>query len=522
MFEDLFFDKRSEVSYRLFKLMKSLSGNSLTVSRLSTLMNLSYPQTYKAHQEVYADLVEINNKQLNRDVTVDSSFQELAGDITVEAYRFFLLKQSLAFQFIDEAFQNDGVDIDEFAKRAGLSTATIRRRLDPFRDLMQRNKLYFDQTTWAPRGPEFGLRSLLNAFYFEGYRGGPWPFENTISREDARQIFLVINKHNMLGVDQTDVISRGNLIMIGVLKMRLKQGHAVPMSTRFDQLISYEKNADNEPFTAKYFPNVTERVLTNEMRHYHFLRAVVMSSSAHDTHGGRELRTHLQSFANPVDDFVQKVMDDLTTDMDSLSKLHTRGDVVLQTNMYRLGMAYYVMNGPYVRSSDFAERNALQNSGRGVYAQVAAAINSIPDSEPAGQFKRFMPDIAESLFNIFRMKFADFDATPMLKVTVEVDQRELVTDDMLQYLQDMNLIQLIPQSHANEADVILSSSSAVNTMIKKMGYATEDERQPEILYWGLENHDLDLFRLAETIRNFALAKAGEEKSHRDSHLIEGY
>ncbi|WDF82434.1 helix-turn-helix domain-containing protein [Lacticaseibacillus pabuli] len=522
MFENLFFDKRSEVAYRLFKLMKSLSGNSLTVSRLSTLMDLSYPQTYKAHQEVYADLVKINKENLNRDVTEEATFQELAENISVECYRFFLLQQSLAFRFIDEAFRNDGADIGAFAKAAGLSTATIRRRLDPFRDLMQRNKLYFDQVSWAPRGPEFGLRCLLDTFYYEGYRGGPWPFEKVISQDEARQIYLIINQHKMLGVDQTDVISRGNLIMIGVMKMRLAQGHAVPISTRFDQLVPYEKNPDNEPFTTTYFPGITERVLTNEMRHYHFVRAVAMSSSPYDTQGGRELREHLHSFANPVDDFVQHVLNELTADMDSFSKMHTRGDVILQSNMYRLGTAYYVMNGPYVRSSDFAERNVLQNSGRGVYAQVAAAINGIPDSEASGQFKRFMPDIAESLFSIIRANFADFDAAPVLKVTVEVDQRELATDDMLQFLQDMNVIQLIPQNHANEADVVISSSSAVNDMIKKMGYTSEDARQPEIIYWGLENHDLDLFRLAETIRNIASAKAGDQASGKDSHLIEGY
>lgn len=95
MFEASFFDRHSLINYQLFRAMKTLQQTTMSINTLSRNTGLSYSQTYTAFQTVLAQL-----NQILPDKKIDeSSFAAVLPDVSIDRYRFSLLKNSLPLNF---------------------------------------------------------------------------------------------------------------------------------------------------------------------------------------------------------------------------------------------------------------------------------------------------------------------------------------------------------------------------------------------------------------------------------------
>lgn len=174
MFEAYFFDKRSTINYRVYRVLKALQNTDFTVNRLSQEAQLSYSQAYNAFQDIMADL------QAMTDATVpiadEEAFQKLGVDVTVDQYRFHLLRDSMAFNFFDYAFKAENPDVHQFCAQNDLSISTLRRRVEGFKTYLQSKGVALNTSTWAPEGSELRIRMVMINFFVLAYRGVGWPF----------------------------------------------------------------------------------------------------------------------------------------------------------------------------------------------------------------------------------------------------------------------------------------------------------------------------------------------------------
>lgn len=110
MFEASFFDRHSLINYQLFRAMKTLQQTTMSINTLSRNTGLSYSQPYTAFQTVLAQL-----NQILPDKKIDeSNFAAVLPDVSIDRYRFSLLKNSLPFEFFDGVFKNPHSDFHAF------------------------------------------------------------------------------------------------------------------------------------------------------------------------------------------------------------------------------------------------------------------------------------------------------------------------------------------------------------------------------------------------------------------------
>ncbi|WP_127849784.1 helix-turn-helix domain-containing protein [Lacticaseibacillus hulanensis] len=520
MFEAYFFDKHADTTYRLFKLLKSLNGAPFTINKLSKQLGLSYQQTYNAYQDIMADLrhmqanLEEHHTFTGEDCVMNSmvkrstdavenaepenemSFNEVAEGIHVDNYRFHLLQNSLTFCFFDRVFKNDGINVTEFCRECGISMSTLRRRVEPFRDFLQNNRIQIDPGTWEIHGGELVIRQLLTSFYNEGYRGAGWPFTN-VDRDQVKKVFNIINdaSDNALGIDHLSVATKRNIITIGVQLMRMQQGHFFTVNPRLQLLLRNFGELDNLVFTQEYFPDYPESTLHAERNYYYCARIGQTIMSTQDTRASAQLREYLSSFNNPVDRFVTGLFDALTADLENPEALHLRADKVLMTNMYKVVFLYYVMDGNFVKPSDFADTSELLESGAPLLKKITDYIEGLPKTDECHLFHRYLPAIAQSLFTVFIPELADFYTTPTLNVKLEMEAQSFITRDMLNYLRDSSTIRIMNSDTQEVPDLIITSVPNVTGMYDVLNGRPSVDSGVPTFYWGTDNHDADLYNL---------------------------
>lgn len=530
IFEAFFFDKHAETTYRLFKLLKSLNGAPFTINKLSKQLGMSYQQTYNAYQDIMDDLQVIQaemteNKSASvqtgvmdsasqanakkaapvstdkdSDPATEMSFNSVAANIHVDNYRFHLLQGSLTFRFFDRVFQDGSIDANAFCLDNGVSISTLRRRVEPFRDFLQNNRVQFDPGTWEMHGGELIIRQLLASFYDEGYRGAGWPFR-TVPHDEALQLFNAINQagDRALGIDRLSVATKRNMILIGVQLLRMQQGHIFTVNPRLQLLLRNFGELDPLIFTPTIMPDYDERTLHAERNYYYCARIGQIIMSTQETRSCFQLRDYFASFPNPVDRFVSGLFESLVADLEPPEMLHLRADKVLYTNLYKVTFLYYVMDGTFVNPSDFTDTTELLESGAPLVEKITNYIEELPKSDECHLFSRYLPSLAKSLFTVLIPDLADFETKPRLNVKLEMEAQSFITRDMLNFLKDASTIRILNSDTQEIPDLIITSMPNVTGMYDDMnGRASVDSGVPTF-YWGADNHDADLYNLMKQL-----------------------
>ncbi|WP_155286520.1 helix-turn-helix domain-containing protein [Lacticaseibacillus zhaodongensis] len=521
MFESYFFDKHAGVKFRLFQLLKSLNGAGFTINKLSKTLGYSYQQTYNAFQDLMADLETMAGKvhtvttdQDSEDGDKENDFAALATDIHVDSYRFYLLQDSITFRFFNTVFQNDGVDSKAFCAAENISSSTLRRRIEPFRIFLQEKQIRFDYATWAMQGTELQIRMLMNTFYTEAFRGAGWPFAE-IDESKVKQLFSQINADSdKVGVAPVPFATKQLLVILGVQLLRIKQHKYFITNPRLQSITNhYSGYANNYSpsatliFNKDHFPHLVDRVLQAELEYYRFIRSTLLASGTEDTATDRNLRTYFCSFSNPVATFVAQLMDALTSNLAPSSSLHIRADKILQSNFYRIGYTFFVLDGAFVKSSDFNDSAEVMAGGKPLYDKIYKFIDELPTSSAAHLYTRFLPDIAQSVFYALVPDLSDFETEPPLTIRVENENQSFISRDVFKFLSALSMVRVIPDDSDEQADVIITSAPNVSQMAAEMaGAKLKWKHTPTMIYWGNENEDSDLYRLMVELMDLAAAK----------------
>lgn len=508
MFEQFFLDKHDQVAFDLFKMLKARGDEPFTINRLSGELNLSYQKTLKTYHELEANLRAMQTAAGQSERAAAEAFTDLAMGVHVDSYRFFLLQRSVCFQFYTELLQNGAIDLEAFAKDHGVSTSTLRRKAEPFRRFLYERQLAFDMTNWVLQGSELTIRQLMTSFFNEAYRGGSWPFTN-ISKDEVAACYTTLqNMPSMFEDPHPQVITLRRLISLAVQLLRIKQKHYFVPTAQMNQMLAESKQVNDLIFTSEYFPHIPRRALAAERCYYYFMRISKLDLSRQTSHLQQNIYTYFTSFDSPVRDFADQLLQALTDPLEPFQRLRVRSDQSLRTNLYRVVYTYYVINGTFIKASDFSDVTEYNASGDLLRKQIRNFIHHIPQHAPGRIFKRFLPDIAESIFFVLLPDYEDFHPHALLQVRLEIEIQGIITRDMLDFMQGLGLIHILPDNSAAPADVVITSSPNLTQMMATMsGHLISADEQPNTIYWGSDNTDDDLYSLLSKLRSMADAKA---------------
>lgn len=209
--------KRIELSRNKQPLVEEVN-----VRQVAMLLNRSYGSLYNMYMSIIGDLKEITG---SKDDDIKTLFS-----VPTDAYHYFLVNKSDAFDFIKILLKGETVTFQEFWEAHDTSKATALRHLKGVRDLIRSFdiRIYYDPLRLE--GDENKIRLVLTMLFWIATEGHTWPFEE-VDREDALKAFdIAVNRFQL---EKPNILTRElGAYSIVVTYYRLLQGHMV--STEMD------------------------------------------------------------------------------------------------------------------------------------------------------------------------------------------------------------------------------------------------------------------------------------------------
>lgn len=131
LYEELMMDSGMLTKFKVFKRITQINQSDISITQLSEELSLNYQQAFIIVNEINNDLVKV--------ISTHPSILQKAGKIdstkllvTIDEYRYFLLKKSVPFQFILYFLNHDSPNIDDFCQRYYVSRSTVSRKIFAF------------------------------------------------------------------------------------------------------------------------------------------------------------------------------------------------------------------------------------------------------------------------------------------------------------------------------------------------------------------------------------------------------
>lgn len=494
MFEASFFDRHSLTNYQLFRAMKTLPQTTLSINALSRATGLSYSQTYTAFQTVLVQL----NQMIPAETIDEANFAQFLGNVTINQYRFALLKKSLPFVFFDDVFKNPHPDFHTFKEVHQTSVSTLRRRITPFRDYLADNGVNLNSTTWAIEGDELHIRLAMFTFFMLAYRGAGWPF----SAEEEKQAKTLLTVINQTDPDfllmPVEPMSKEALVVLAIQLMRIKQGHPLLPNRRMQLLFSGHEDLPDLIFTSEQFPNLSDSQLKAEKQFYYFMRLYFMTVTRQPQKIDRQLLTHFGETDNLVNRFVTGLVDHLNDQLKKTDRQPIAESQVMIANLYRLSFNEYVLNGRFSQRLDFAQSLYDEADSSTLATAIQRYLKQIPKSMPESVFADFPDQFISGLYLLVSDNYPELNHDMQMIVNVLIEHDSFAKRDLLDFLNDLGFIRVVPPVEAVKPDLIITSITKPKRVIPRLGHPF-DPTTP-LITWMPEPTDLDYFHLYQRLK----------------------
>ncbi|MBO0441350.1 helix-turn-helix domain-containing protein [Candidatus Enterococcus ikei] len=233
LYEELMMDSGMLAKFSLFKRITQINQTDISITQLSEELFLNYQQTSIIVTEINNDLVKI--------ISTHPSILKKAGKIdstkllvTIDEYRYFLLKKSVPFQYIFYFLNHDSPNIDDFCERYYVSRSTVSRKMLPLKNHVKQFNLRFTYTEANLTGDERSVRVALFDALWLGTRGTTWPFKS-VAIEDAQKLAEAFAEYFPLS--RTYLGSRELTYFAAIFLCRTRKKYFVSYDERYDFLL---------------------------------------------------------------------------------------------------------------------------------------------------------------------------------------------------------------------------------------------------------------------------------------------
>lgn len=495
LYEQLMMDSGTLMKFKIFKSITKIKEHNYSISRLSDVFSLQYQQTFIFLSEINNDLKRIDTRHasiLKKAGKIDRSLLT----ITVDEYRYFLLKGSVPFQYLLYLLNDDSPTIEDFCQKNFVSRSTISRKMLPLQQHLKQFKLRFTYTESNLIGDERLVRVVLYNFIWLGTRGTIWPFKT--SREDAEK--FANNASNYFFLSKSYLEFQEIAYFSAVFLSRIRKKEFVKYDKRYDIIMK-----DNPYYDYRKLNNEIGilRTLTTEQLKAEFSFIFFLS--------------HYTPYYKNIDDpfLIQTIKDftqrtnpvySLVSEFLAYSKqevfLHDSNvpeNPLLLVNLLNASFLFYVLRQPFPNLQKLVEKHGKRRTAEEFLEQKIQDFFDIKSQEKEYAYlynvKKY---IVQTYKHILLPYFDELQVSETLNVGIAFGHNYLLIQRIYYFLNSLGFVNASPYEEAltDSYDLVISSTFLL----------LKTHPDLPIYYWDLSDSEEELLELYKTLQQLFKAK----------------
>lgn len=458
LYEKLMMDSGMLTKFTLFKRITQMNQTDLSITQLAEEFSLNYQQASIIAAEINNDLKKI--------CSTHPSILHKAGKInstkllvTIDEYRYFLLKKSVPFQYILYFLNHDSPNIDDFCQRYYVSRSTVSRKMLPLKKHVKQFNLRFTYTDANLTGDERSVRVALFDALWLGTRGTVWPFEN-VSLEEVEKLTEAFAEYFPLS--RTYLGAKELTYFAAIFLCRTRKKIFVPYDERYDFLMKDNAYYDFERLNKELGPlqSLSPKHSKGESSFIFFLAHYAPFYTLDDDPSLHQTLHDFSVRPNPVYELVQDFItyakiNIFKKEPDILDK------PIIIGNLINITFTFYVLGKPFPNLQNLVE---IPDQKRKADQSLELKLQEFFEEKAREKEYKFVYTIKKPLVAAFKsVLLPTFDKpkhSEHLKVGVAFEHNFTLVRMIYQFLNDLGFVDASPyQEDLNDSyDLVISSS----------------------------------------------------------------
>ncbi|MDA9471413.1 helix-turn-helix domain-containing protein [Enterococcus sp. 5H] len=458
LYEKLMMDSGMLTKFTLFKRITQMNQADLSITQLAEEFSLNYQQASIISVEINNDLKKIS--------AAHPSILHKAGKInsekllvTIDEYRYFLLRKSVPFQYILYFLNHDSPNIDDFCQRYYVSRSTVSRKMLPLKKHVKQFDLRFTYTEANLTGDERSVRVALFDALWLGTRGTVWPFEN-VSLEEVERLTEAFAEYFPLS--RTYLGAKELTYFAAIFLCRTRKKIFVPYDERYDFLMKGNSYYDFERLNKELGPlqSLSPEHSKGESSFIFFLAHYAPFYTLDDDPSLHQTLHDFSVRPNPVYELVQDFItyakiNIFKKEPDILDK------PIIIGNLINISFTFYVLGKPFPNLQNLVE---VPDQKRKADQSLELKLQEFFEEKAREKEYKFIYTIKKPLVAAFKsVLLPTFDKpkhSEHLKVGVAFEHNFTLVRMIYQFLNDLGFVDASPyQEDLNDSyDLVISSS----------------------------------------------------------------
>lgn len=490
LYEELMMDSGMLTKFKVFKRITQINQSDISITQLSEELSLNYQQVFIIVNEINHDLAKV--------ISTHPSILQKAGKIdstnllvTIDEYRYFLLKKSVPFQFILYFLNHDSPNIDDFCQRYYVSRSTVSRKMLPLKRHVKQYNLRFTYTEANLIGDERAVRVALFDALWLGTRGTIWPFKS-VPREEAERLAEAFSEYFPLS--RTYLGSKELPYFAAIFLCRTRKKIFVSYDERYDFLMQDNPYYDFERLNKELGPRqaLPPKYTKGESSFIFFLAHYAPFYTLDDDPSLSQTLHDFSIRPNPVYELVQEFLDYAKINIFK-KEPEVLDKPVLIGNLLNITFTFYVLRQPFPNLQKLVE---LPRKKKKADELLETKIQVFFDEKAKEKEYKFIYTIKNPLVKMFKSVLLPVYDKPKhsehLNIGVAFEHNFLLVRRIYQFLNDLGFVDSAPyQEELNEQyDLVISSS-----LLPRKKY-------PELplYFWDLSYDEEELADLYRTLQ----------------------
>ncbi|WP_309148116.1 helix-turn-helix domain-containing protein [Enterococcus plantarum] len=476
--------------FKVFKRITQINQSDISITQLSEELSLNYQQVFIIMNEINHDLAKV--------ISTHPSILQKAGKIdstnllvTIDEYRYFLLKKSVPFQFILYFLNHDSPNIDDFCQRYYVSRSTVSRKMLPLKRHVKQYNLRFTYTEANLIGDERAVRVALFDALWLGTRGTIWPFKS-VPREEAERLAEAFSEYFPLS--RTYLGSKELPYFAAIFLCRTRKKIFVSYDERYDFLMQDNPYYDFERLNKELGPRqaLPPKYTKGESSFIFFLAHYAPFYTLDDDPSLSQTLHDFSIRPNSVYELVQEFLDYAKINIFK-KEPEVLDKPVLIGNLLNIAFTFYVLRQPFPNLQKLVE---LPRKKKKADELLETKIQVFFDEKVKEKEYKFIYTIKNPLVKMFKSVLLPVYDKPKhsehLNIGVAFEHNFLLVRRIYQFLNDLGFVDSAPyQEELNEQyDLVISSS-----LLPRKKY-------PELplYFWDLSYDEEELADLYRTLQ----------------------
>lgn len=489
VYEELMMDTSTLLKFELFRKMMFIGRPNYAIAELAQEMNLNYQQTVIDLTEIDKDISQIHPEH--------ESFLIGAGKInclkltaTIDEYRYYLLQNSVPFQFIMYFINEENPTIEEFCNRYFSSRSTVSRKIEKLKNFLKTFNLRFTYTEAGLVGDERLARLALFNLIWLGTRGITWPFN--VSEEKVEQVVAAFGEYFPLSRTYL-----GNLELkyfAAIFLLRIQKGIFVKYDKAYDCLM---KNNDYYDFT-RLNPLVdnqlTARQNKAESSYIFFLAHFIPFYTLEDDPTLTQVIHDFGKEANPVDNLVKEFL------QFAKEELFTNNPSVLDQplvlgNLLNITFGYYVIKHriPTIQRL-LGPKQVFESPIREMEGKIRSFFIDKSNQEPYNAFinNATINSLINGFTQVLMPLYDTMTYAKKVEVGVAIEHNYLIVKNIYQFMSDLKFVnaETYNSQRQEQYDLVISSSLVLKNQTPNLN----------VFLWELDHDDEQYIVLYKHLR----------------------